>query len=221
MVRFSGGQQGEELLPDGLDDVWWQGGHGACSFCSGSLEDSPNDRASVSAFCVGALRAYWRSLLVARPMYPSSSLAPRRTVSFVHLLLLTANPKAPASPHHLLPMSTISPSHRGAIELAVSYISCDAREITHWNRIRQQRGEYALLSQDPIFPSPRESDTNVQAMFTYTRSLRSAQHPWRGGASGIRVASSNVSPSNLAGCRTLLGCRTESSVESMTRVSGS
>jgi hypothetical protein len=31
---------------------------------SGSLENSPNDQASVSAFHVGALRAYWRSLYV-------------------------------------------------------------------------------------------------------------------------------------------------------------
>src|SRR5215208_6989961 len=63
VVRLPGGQKGTELLPDGLDDVWWQGGHGVCSFCSGSLEDSPHDRASVSAFHLGALRAYWRSLL--------------------------------------------------------------------------------------------------------------------------------------------------------------
>ena len=63
VVCLPGGQQGEKLLPDGLlFDVWWQGGHGTYSFYSGSLENSPNDRASVSAFRIGTLRAYWRSL---------------------------------------------------------------------------------------------------------------------------------------------------------------
>src|SRR3712207_2654566 len=63
VVRLPGGQQGTELLPEGLDDVWWQGGHGVCSFCSGSLEDSPDDGVSASAFRVGVLPAYWRKLL--------------------------------------------------------------------------------------------------------------------------------------------------------------
>jgi hypothetical protein len=27
MVHLSFGQQGGELLPDGLDDVWWECGH--------------------------------------------------------------------------------------------------------------------------------------------------------------------------------------------------
>jgi hypothetical protein len=32
VVHFSGGQQNKELLPDGLDDVWWERGRGVCSF---------------------------------------------------------------------------------------------------------------------------------------------------------------------------------------------
>lgn len=64
--RLHGGQQGTELLPDGLADVWWQGGHVVCSFVSGSLENSLNDRASVSAVRVGALPAYWCKLLFSR-----------------------------------------------------------------------------------------------------------------------------------------------------------
>jgi len=36
-------EQGSELLEDRLDDVWWDGGHGHPP--SGSLEDSPDDRA--------------------------------------------------------------------------------------------------------------------------------------------------------------------------------
>jgi hypothetical protein len=62
VIRLPFGQQGTELLPDGLDDVWWECGHGVCSFCSGSLEDSPDDGASVSAFRVNALLAYWCKL---------------------------------------------------------------------------------------------------------------------------------------------------------------
>src|SRR5215211_3841798 len=46
VVCLPGGQQGEELLPEGLDDVWWDGGHGTCSFTSGSFRHSPDDRAS-------------------------------------------------------------------------------------------------------------------------------------------------------------------------------
>jgi hypothetical protein len=37
----------------------------------GSFDNSPNDRASVSAFCVGALRSYWRSLLALLLIGPS------------------------------------------------------------------------------------------------------------------------------------------------------
>src|SRR5215210_976237 len=55
MVRLSLGQEGTKLLEDGLDEVRWECGHGARSFCSGSLEDSPNDGASVSALHVDSL----------------------------------------------------------------------------------------------------------------------------------------------------------------------
>src|SRR3954447_19696142 len=56
MVRLSLGQEGTELLEDGLDDVWLDGGHGTHSFSrSGSLENSPNDGASVPALHIDAL----------------------------------------------------------------------------------------------------------------------------------------------------------------------
>ena len=48
-------QEGLELLPDGFDDVWFKRGHGAYSFCWGSLENSPYDGASVPALHVEAL----------------------------------------------------------------------------------------------------------------------------------------------------------------------
>jgi hypothetical protein len=48
-------QEGFELHPDGLDDVWFQCGHGAYSFCSGSLENSPYDGVSVPALHTEAL----------------------------------------------------------------------------------------------------------------------------------------------------------------------
>src|SRR5215210_2343531 len=85
VVCLPGGQQSDKLVPYGLDDVWWQGGHGTCSFSSGSLEDSPHDRASVSAFHVGALRTYWRSLLFSRTRgsrylaLPVIAISPRPT----------------------------------------------------------------------------------------------------------------------------------------------
>jgi len=44
------GKEGTELLEDGLDEVRFECGHGACSFRSGSLEDSPHDGASVPVF---------------------------------------------------------------------------------------------------------------------------------------------------------------------------
>jgi hypothetical protein len=49
MVGLVLGQEGTELLPDGLDEVRFECGHGAYSFRSGSLENSPNDGASVPA----------------------------------------------------------------------------------------------------------------------------------------------------------------------------
>src|SRR5215210_2232009 len=43
MIRFSLGQQGTELLPDGIDNVWLDRGHGHTP-SSGSFENSPDDR---------------------------------------------------------------------------------------------------------------------------------------------------------------------------------
>jgi hypothetical protein len=40
------GQQGRQLLPDGLDEVWWESGHGDPT-SSGSVENFPDDGASV------------------------------------------------------------------------------------------------------------------------------------------------------------------------------
>src|SRR5215204_5938889 len=55
MVGAALGKEGFELLPDGLDEVRWECGHGACSFRSGSLENSPHDGASVPALHHDAL----------------------------------------------------------------------------------------------------------------------------------------------------------------------
>jgi hypothetical protein len=49
MVRLSLGQEGTKLLEDELDEVRWECGHGAYSFYSESLEDSPDDGVSVPA----------------------------------------------------------------------------------------------------------------------------------------------------------------------------
>jgi hypothetical protein len=46
MVRLSPGKEGTELLPDRLDEVRFESGHGAYSFCSGSVRNSPNNGAS-------------------------------------------------------------------------------------------------------------------------------------------------------------------------------
>jgi hypothetical protein len=50
MVRLSLGKEGTKLLADGLDEVRFECGHGANSFRSGSLEDSPHDGASRARF---------------------------------------------------------------------------------------------------------------------------------------------------------------------------
>jgi hypothetical protein len=50
MIGAALGQQGFELLPDGFDDVWWECGHGANSFRSGSVENSPHDGTSRARF---------------------------------------------------------------------------------------------------------------------------------------------------------------------------
>jgi hypothetical protein len=44
-----------ELLPDGLDKVRWECGHGACSLRSGSVGDSANDGTSVLSLHYDAL----------------------------------------------------------------------------------------------------------------------------------------------------------------------
>ncbi len=49
------GKEGLELLPDRLDNIWWESGHRACSFCSGSVENSPDDGATVPALHAKAL----------------------------------------------------------------------------------------------------------------------------------------------------------------------
>ncbi len=54
MVRPSLGQEGFELFPDRLDDVSLKRGHGARSFYSGSLENSPDDGASMPALHLDA-----------------------------------------------------------------------------------------------------------------------------------------------------------------------
>jgi hypothetical protein len=46
MVRLSLGQEGTKLLEDGLDQIRWECWHEAYSFCSGGLEDSPDDGVS-------------------------------------------------------------------------------------------------------------------------------------------------------------------------------
>ena len=55
MVGLVFGQEGTELLEDGLDDVWLDGGHGVYSFRSGSVRNSPDDGASVPALHVDVL----------------------------------------------------------------------------------------------------------------------------------------------------------------------
>ena len=49
MVRLSLGQEGTKLLEDGLDEIRRECRHGAYSFYSESLEDSPDDGVSVLA----------------------------------------------------------------------------------------------------------------------------------------------------------------------------
>ena len=53
-VRISRGQQGSELLPDRLDDVSWDGGHGLAPSL-GSFRHSPDDRASPYLLYMGTL----------------------------------------------------------------------------------------------------------------------------------------------------------------------
>ena len=55
MTGLTLGQERFELSPDGLDDVWWERGHGAYSFRSGSVRNFPNDGVSVPALHSEAL----------------------------------------------------------------------------------------------------------------------------------------------------------------------
>src|SRR5215213_11856466 len=55
MVGAVLGKEGTKLLEDGLDEVRFECGHGACSFRSGSVENSPNDGASVPALHLDTL----------------------------------------------------------------------------------------------------------------------------------------------------------------------
>ena len=48
MIRLSLWQEGSKLFPNGFDDVWLDSGHGLAPSQWGSLENSPDDRASVS-----------------------------------------------------------------------------------------------------------------------------------------------------------------------------
>jgi hypothetical protein len=58
MVGTALRKEGFELLPDGLDKVRFECGHGACSFRSGSVRNSPNDGTSVPALHLDALPIY-------------------------------------------------------------------------------------------------------------------------------------------------------------------
>src|SRR5215216_6116076 len=78
MVGAALGKEGFELLPDGLDEVRWECGHGACSFRSGSLENSPHDGASVPALHHDALPIDGSSKL--RPV-PSAALSLRGSIT--------------------------------------------------------------------------------------------------------------------------------------------
>src|SRR5215208_1673755 len=84
MVGAALGKEGFELLPDGLDEVRWECGHGACSFRSGSLENSPHDGASVPALHHDAL-----------PIDGSSKLVLFEPFRFVHSDLPVTSPCAP------------------------------------------------------------------------------------------------------------------------------
>src|SRR5918999_3832810 len=71
MIHLPFGQQGSKLLPDRLDDVWWQGGHGF-SPSSGSLVTPQMIERPAPAFQVDVLRPYPRSLLAYYFDYPET-----------------------------------------------------------------------------------------------------------------------------------------------------
>ena len=64
VIGLSSRQQRRELLPDGLDDVWWDRGHGRVPSL-GSFDNSPDDGTSRARFSCGT-DPYWRKLLVQR-----------------------------------------------------------------------------------------------------------------------------------------------------------
>src|SRR5215210_9201744 len=76
MIRFSLGQQGTELLPDGIDNVWLDRGHG---HTPSPREASRTPRMigyTVSALQIEALPPYWRKLLVVVELIPRRSPIP-------------------------------------------------------------------------------------------------------------------------------------------------
>ncbi len=63
VVRFPLGQQGFELLEDGLDDVWLDGGHGNTPSRREASRTPRMIEHPVPALQVNAPRPYWRGLL--------------------------------------------------------------------------------------------------------------------------------------------------------------
>ena len=81
VMHLSLGQKGTELFPNGLDDVWWDRGHGHAPSRSGSLVTPRMIEHPVSAFHTGASQPYPRKLLVfENSVYAKFSIAPARSV---------------------------------------------------------------------------------------------------------------------------------------------
>jgi hypothetical protein len=92
MIHSPFGQQGSELLPDRLDDVWWERGHKQTP-SQGSFENSPNDRVSwtrLSSRRIVSLSAQplsmwgckiWRNFLVFRASAVRRICLPRTPVN--------------------------------------------------------------------------------------------------------------------------------------------
>src|SRR5918993_2729582 len=73
MVGAALGREGTKLLEDGLDEVRFECGHGACSFRSGSVENSPHDVASVPALRLDSGSLLTEALSTPRHAYPVGS----------------------------------------------------------------------------------------------------------------------------------------------------
>jgi hypothetical protein len=96
MVGAALGKEGFELLPDGLDEVRFECGNGACSLRSGSVENSPNDGASVCplyttthSLLTEALNHWslpWFSMKCARVMH-LEHMSHLAEASFLHYIL--------------------------------------------------------------------------------------------------------------------------------------